>query len=128
MGRACRSLLAIRKDFSILQQLQPSLVMSRADVLDIPRPAMRGVDDLHRRRARRRLHGPHIRHRASLRLGISAQIRSARGEKPQVSEPPAFRVADRVKSQGWRCLQAPLVSGGQLEVLAYFESAVLLSN
>jgi hypothetical protein len=45
-----------------------------------------------------------------LRSRISAQIRLIRGENLQVSEPPAFRVADRVKSRGRRCLQAPLVS------------------
>ena len=32
-----------------LQQLQLRIIVGRADVLDIPRPAMGGVDDLHGR-------------------------------------------------------------------------------
>jgi hypothetical protein len=50
-----------------LQQLHPCVIVSRTDVLDIPRPAMEGVHDLHGHRTRRRLHRPDIRHRASLR-------------------------------------------------------------
>jgi hypothetical protein len=83
-----------------LQQFQFRIVMSRADVLDVPRTAMRGVHDLHSRRARGRLHRPDIRHRATLQSRISAQICPVSHEIPQVSELPAFRTADRVTSQG----------------------------
>jgi hypothetical protein len=48
------------------QQLQSRVIVSRADVLDLPRPPVRGVYDLHRRGTRRRLHRPHIRHPATL--------------------------------------------------------------
>jgi hypothetical protein len=34
-----------------LQQLQPGIIVGRADVLDVPRPAVGGVHDLHGRRA-----------------------------------------------------------------------------
>jgi hypothetical protein len=57
-----------------LQQLHLSVVMRRAEVLDIPRPAMRGVHDLHRGGARRCPDRPHIRHPATLRAAISAHI------------------------------------------------------
>jgi hypothetical protein len=60
-----------------LQQLQLRIIVSRADVLDIPRTAAGGVHDLHSRRARARLHRPDIRHRATLQPRISAQIRPA---------------------------------------------------
>jgi hypothetical protein len=91
--------------------------MSRADVPDIPRPpteeytictavapdavfTVRTYDT-----------GPAY-------APVRAQIRLARGEDPQVSEPPAVRVADRVKSRGPRCLQAPLAGGGSWKILA----------
>jgi hypothetical protein len=53
-----------------LQQLQLTIVMRRADVLDLPRPAVRGVHDLHRDRARRCPDRPHIRHPPTLRPGL----------------------------------------------------------
>ena len=68
-----------------LQQLQLRVIVRRADVLDLPRPPPRGVHDLHRRRARRRLHRPHIRHPATLRPRISAQIQLPRTENLQVT-------------------------------------------
>jgi hypothetical protein len=37
-----------------LQQLKLRVTVRRADVLDVPQPAMGRVDDLHRRGARRR--------------------------------------------------------------------------
>lgn len=82
-----------------LQQLQLHVIVSRADVLDSPRPVMRHIDDLDRRRTRRRLHRPHIRQLATLRPPISVQIRSLQAEKPQVTVPQAFRATDRVSSQ-----------------------------
>lgn len=45
-----------------LQQLQVRVGMRRPDVLDVPRPAVLGVHDLHRPRPGRRLHRPHVRH------------------------------------------------------------------
>ena len=50
-----------------LQQLHLSVAMRRPQMLDLPRPAMRGVHDLHGRRARRRVDRPHVRHQATLR-------------------------------------------------------------
>jgi hypothetical protein len=68
-----------------LQQLQLRVIVSRADVLDIAGPATGGVPDLDRSGTRRRLHRPHIRHRASLRPPINAQIRPPQTRKPQVT-------------------------------------------
>ncbi|WP_206785055.1 hypothetical protein [Amycolatopsis sp. MtRt-6] len=42
---------------------------STTDVLDVPRPATRGVHDLHRPGPRRRLHRAHIRHERQPRTG-----------------------------------------------------------
>ena len=50
-----------------LQEFQFAIVMRRPHVLDVSRFPPRGVHDLHRRRARGRLHRPHIRHPATLR-------------------------------------------------------------
>jgi hypothetical protein len=50
-----------------LQQFQVGVIMRGPDVLDLPRPAMAGVHDLHRDGARCRPDRPHIRHRATLR-------------------------------------------------------------
>ena len=55
-----------------LQRLQLHLVMRRADVLDVARPAPRGVHDLHRRRSRRGPHCAHRCHRRRLRTPVSA--------------------------------------------------------
>jgi len=49
-----------------LKKLQLLLAVRRADVLDIPRTPPRRMHNLHRRRARGRLHGAHIRHQHSL--------------------------------------------------------------
>ena len=68
-----------------LQQLQLAIIVRRADVLDLPRSPMRGVHDLHRDRARRRLHRPEIRHPATLRPRISAHIRLHQTENMQVT-------------------------------------------
>lgn len=67
--------------------LQPGLVVRGPDVLDLTRAAPRGPHDLHRRRARLRLHRPHIRHRPALRAVVSAQIRFPRTRNPQANEP-----------------------------------------
>ena len=72
---------------------------STEPICDLPRAAMRGVHDLHSRRARGRLHRPDIRHRATLQAPMSAQIRPAGQEKPQVSEASARQAADHVTSQ-----------------------------
>jgi hypothetical protein len=66
-----------------LQQLRLYIVMSRADVLDVPRPAMGGVDNLHRGRARRRPDCPHIRHWASLRPGLVHNFSLHQPRKPR---------------------------------------------
>ena len=50
-----------------------------------PRPAARGVHNLHRDGARRRLHRPHLRHPAALRPTISAQIQLSRTQNKQVT-------------------------------------------
>ena len=50
-----------------LQQLHLGAAVRRPQVLDLARPTAGEVHDLHRRRARRRLHRPHIRHPATLR-------------------------------------------------------------
>ena len=71
-----------------LQHLYLSIIMSRAEMLDIARPAVRGVHDRHRRRTRRRLHGADIRrHRASLRPLASAQLQPSSTVNQQVSAP-----------------------------------------
>lgn len=44
-----------------LQHLKLSIVMGTADLLHIPRPAPRRMDDLRARRTRRGLNSPHIR-------------------------------------------------------------------
>jgi hypothetical protein len=59
-----------------LQQLQLG-IMRGTDVLDLPRPAMAGAHDLRRDGARCRPDRPQIRHRATLRPLISAQIQPA---------------------------------------------------
>jgi hypothetical protein len=86
-----------------LQRLQLGFIVRRADVLDLPRPPPRGPRDLHRRRARRRLHRPHIRHRATLRPPLSAQIRFRHARKPQLSPPRSSRTPNREPSQVVRC-------------------------
>ena len=50
-----------------LQRRQLRIVVSGPDMLDIARPAPRGVHDLHSRRSRRRPDRPHIGHRTRLR-------------------------------------------------------------
>ena len=49
-----------------LKKLELRLVVSRPDVLNIPRPPPRRMHDLHRGSPRRRLHGAHVRHQHSL--------------------------------------------------------------
>ena len=56
-----------------LQQLQLRIIMSRADVLDLPRPAPVGVHDLDRDRPAGGLHRPHVRHPDRLWPWISAR-------------------------------------------------------
>jgi hypothetical protein len=68
-----------------LQQLQLGVIMRGPDVVDPPRPAMIGVHDLHRRRARRRLHRPDIRHPVTPEPRASAQIRTRKTPNPQVT-------------------------------------------
>src|SRR5215472_17549833 len=82
-----------------LQQLQLHVVMCRADVLDLPRPAARGVHNLHRDGARRRLHRPHIRHPATLRPPISAQIQLSRTQNKQVTASRQSRTSYREPTQ-----------------------------
>ena len=70
-----------------LQRLQLRLVVRRSQVLDLARPSPRGPHDLHRGRARRGLHSPHVRHQATLRATPSAQVQLQRTENPQVRNP-----------------------------------------
>ena len=88
------------------QQLQLRVVMRRAEVLDIPRPAPRRMHDLHRRRARGRLHRPQIRgHQPRIRPRLVRNFsnhqdrtrRSATREQDQVQ-----KVAEvRTRRTGW---------------------------
>jgi hypothetical protein len=80
-----------------LQQLQFRVIVSRAQVLDLPRPPVRGVHNLHRGGTRRRLHRPHIRHPATLRPRI---LRNSSSRKPRTSRSP-LRVSSepRIVSQ-----------------------------
>jgi len=82
-----------------LQQLQLRTIVGPADVLDLPRSVMERVDDLHRRGARRGLHRPHIRHRASLRPRISAQIQLPLTENVQVTASSQPRTHNREPTQ-----------------------------
>lgn len=52
-----------------VEQLHVSWRVSRPDVLDIARPATVGMNDLHRGRARRRLHGTQVRSHEGHRRG-----------------------------------------------------------
>ena len=61
-----------------LERRKLSIIMSRADVLDIPRPTPRRMHDLHRRRPRRGPNRANIRHSGRLRTSVSAQIQAAR--------------------------------------------------
>ena len=79
------------------QQLQLGVIVRRPDVLNLPRPAMVGVHDLHRGGARRSR--PHIRHRATLRPRISAQIQSPETRNPQLTAMRQLRILDREPSQ-----------------------------
>ena len=91
--------------------------MSRAEVLDLPRPAMREPHDLHRGRARRGLHCPHVRHQATLRAAPSAQIQLSRTTNPQVSAPRHRPRPNRGPTRGSRtgsgaaelCITGPLL-------------------
>jgi hypothetical protein len=72
-----------------LQQLQLHLVMGRAEVLYIPRPAPRRMDDLYRRRTRRGLHRPHIRgYQPSLEPGL---VRNFSDREQRTRRPAARR-------------------------------------
>ena len=82
-----------------LEQLQLCIIVRGPDVLDLPRPAMVGVHDLHRHSTRRRLHRPHIRHLATLRPPISAQIRTPEPANMQVTAACAPKLHDREPSQ-----------------------------
>ncbi len=69
-----------------LQQLHLHIIMSRADVLPIPRPAPRRTDDLHRRRARGGLHRPQIRgHQPTVRLRLVRNFSNHEQRTPQVT-------------------------------------------
>ena len=81
------------------EELQLGVVVRGPDVLDIPRPPPRRVHDLHRRRARGRLHRPHIRQRATLRPRISAQIHSPTTRNRQVTAVGELRNLDHEPSQ-----------------------------
>src|SRR5262249_22829914 len=77
-----------------LQQLQLGLIVSRADVLDLPRPAMRGVHDLNGHRPRRCPDRPHVRHSPTLRSALrlvrrfrTAPEQTRRSENYSPSEP-----------------------------------------
>jgi hypothetical protein len=68
------------------------------------------VHDPHGRRARRRLHRLHIRHGATLRPPISAQIQLPRAENMHVTAPSQSRTQNReptqvVQTPRRRCLQ-----------------------
>ena len=62
----------VLRDLAVPYELR--LILRRPEVLDLPRPAPRGPHDLHRGRARRGLHGPHVRHQATLRATPGAQV------------------------------------------------------
>jgi len=83
-----------------LQRFRLRLITRRAQMPDLPRPPLREVHDLHRRRARRRPHRPQIRPPGHLRTLISAHTQAPRTTKPQVSEPQASWAANPVTSQG----------------------------
>jgi hypothetical protein len=68
-------------------------------VLGLPRTAAGGVHDLHRCGTRRGLHRPPMRHRASLRPQISAQIQSPSAVKLHVSTLHLLGIHDREQSQ-----------------------------
>jgi hypothetical protein len=84
-----------------LQRLELRFAVRRPQVLDLTRTAPRRPHDLHRSRARRGLHCPHARHRATLRAGPSAQVQLQRTENPQVSnsrhQPQSKRGPSQVK-------------------------------
>ena len=55
-----------------LQHLKPRIIVSRPDVLDVPKAPMRGLHDLHSHRTRSGLHRAHMRrHEATLRPRIT---------------------------------------------------------
>ena len=64
-----------------------------------PATPVRGVHDLHRRRARRRLHRPHIRHPATLRPRISAPTQLPRTKNMQVTALSLSRIQNREPTQ-----------------------------
>ena len=107
--------------------------MRRAQMLDLPRPPLQGVHDLHRRRARRRPHRPRIRHQATSEPLISAHTQVPRTTKPQVSEPQASWAANPVTSQAELAVKrynarvthpVHVVTSLQLEAMAQYDRPV----
>ncbi len=84
---------------SSLQQLQLPVIVSRADVLDLPRPPVPGVHDLHRRGTRRRPDRPHIRHPVTLGPRISVQIQLPRTDNMHVTASSQPRTQNREPTQ-----------------------------
>jgi hypothetical protein len=82
-----------------LQRLQFGIAMRGPDVLVTLRPPPGEVDDLHRRRTRRRLHRPQMWDTTPLYGPLSAQIRLPQSENPQVSPLRSLRSHDREPTQ-----------------------------
>ena len=91
--------------------------MRGPDVLDLPRPAVIGVHDLHRRRARRRLHRAHIGHPATLEPRASAQIRMRKPANPQVTALATSETPKREPSQVSGEAVAEGTTEGELQAL-----------
>ncbi len=94
-----------------LQRVQLGLVVRRAEVLDLARPPPRRVHDLHRRRARLRLHRPDIRHQATLWAIVSAQLQLSGRLNQQVTALRYPELLNPVLSQVTGCRQTWTESG-----------------
>ena len=82
------------------QRFQLSLIVRLPDVLDVPRPTPRRIHDLHHRRARLGFHRPDIRHQATLRAAVSAQVQLPQTANHQVTIPLQQRPSKLGLSQG----------------------------
>jgi hypothetical protein len=126
-GRSCLSVMAIsvtvraapissdaapRAPGRLAAQLQLSIVVGRPRVLDFPRSAPRRVHDLHRRRTRRRLRRPHMRHQATL-YGPGL-VRNSTDREQRTPRSAPYR---RVQGETWpnSGQRAHMVGGGAEE-------------
>ncbi len=99
-----------------LQQFQLGVIMRGPDVLDLPRPAMAGVHDLHRDGARCRPDCPHIRHRATLRPLTVAVTRKISAGIPAADVAAAYAGAVEVPLKSRRSFRDTAAAGSALTV------------